>query len=375
MAATRVTCDLCWLLLAIATAASAQAQIVAEEQREAVTTVQQASEHDTAESHLERINCVLVDTNVREPTWVGFSEKSPYLLVRSAALRGFDIGGLRVWNYEKGEIASREDLSHPGGLVGLPYAAQWSSTKEGLCLREMPNGEKRVHQIDVREPLTDIVAGSISRSVVVERRDDGSVLVVDIAAGKIVRELKTETLIEAVALSSDGTLLATCGVPLDVWNRHDVSRNDFSSVIIVLEIANGRQLLKWRAGYRVFSTAFSPSDNQLAFGGGFDTSWKDSEGHFDIVQLKNSQWSRHYQTSSRINTLCFFDENRVALGLREGRLLVIDVEDQSELAAVMAHDGGVTMLAKKGELLASCGRDGKVCIWEYRSHPAVPAGQ
>ena len=296
------------------------------------------------------------------PTWLGIAPSRPIVCVRSAVSRGFDVGGLTIWDFKTDRVLSSSELPHPGGLLNVPYPIKWSVTQAGVGLEMLPNATAR--EIKTQERPKRIVAGSLEHKLIVDQRNDNSLHIIQTDSGLVTQEFSTDLLIEATALSDDGKLIAAFGIPQDVWKSPNPHRCDFTSFMRVWNVNSGRRVVTRRLAFHVVSAQFTRANSHLVCCGGVDgDKWETSEGHVEVVSLAKPVWSRHYRTSSFVNSACVIDKTSLALGLREGRIQLVDFGQENRLASVDAHDGEVRALASDDELIVSCGSDGLVCIW------------
>lgn len=312
---------------------------------------------------LTRIHSLKLDRGTRRPTQIGIVPSRSEICVRSAVSRGFDVGGLTIWDFRTGRVLSSSDLQHPGGLLSVPYPIKWWVTQTGVSLETIPNGA--VREIKTKERTKRIVAASLEHKLIVDQRADNSLFIIATDSRLVTQELSTDVLIEATALSDNGKLIAAIGIPQDVWKNANPRRCDFTSYMHVWDVKSGRMLVTRRLAFHARIARFTGANSHLVCCGGVDGDrWEASEGRVEVVSLEKPAWSRHYRTSSFVNSACFVDKTSLAIGLREGTIQLVDLELENSIASVDAHDGEVRGLASHEELIFSCGSDGQVCVWQ-----------
>jgi WD40 repeat protein len=174
--------------------------------------------------------------------------------------------------------------------------------------------------------------------------------VVDASTGQISRELDCpSTDVRAVSISPDGNRMAAAGRngTVRVWNAADGSQER--------DIETDGRCIR--------ALAFSPDGRYLAVAGTspsirvFDTSTGEAVVTFSTRPAKNY-------------SLVFLDNNRLAAGGTDNRILIWDLTSRQAVSQLVGHTGTVAALACNGTTLVSGSYDTTVRIWDLANENA-----
>ncbi len=185
--------------------------------------------------------------------------------------------------------------------------------------------------------------------------DDGSVRVWDVATGRSIRTLTRPTTypggVYAVAFSFDGTWLATAGHDRKVW---------------VWDVATGRSV-RTLTGHRgpVNAVAVSP-----------DRSWLATASWDETVRLWDADTGRsiHTLTGHTMFAVAFsFDGTWLATAGHDRKVWVWDVATGRTVRTLTGHTGAVNAVAVSpdGTWLATASDDGSVRVWNVATGRSV----
>jgi WD40 repeat protein len=165
----------------------------------------------------------------------------------------------------------------------------------------------------------------------------------DVASGKELRRIQSpqEHFHSAhLALSPDGKVLATGGVPIRLWDS-----------------ATAREL--FAVGGNGFHIAFAPDGRTLASWGGRSV---------DLIETSTGKLRSRLKGFSRNRTTFAFspDNRTVALNDDTGGIHLVDLASGKEVRASEGHSGAVLnlSLSADGKVLATAGADGTARVWD-----------
>ena len=249
----------------------------------------------------------------------------------------------------------------------------------GRLLREWP---------EIRRTRPLAIAWSPDSKTVATARPDGTVILLDVDSGEVVRSFQDHTLdVKYVAFSSDGQLLAS---------------TSYDTTLRVWHVGSGELLRVFDEPGHVFNgVAFSPDGTRVAAAGTSAVRvWNLASGKPEAVRLGHADVlntlvftpdGKRILTASHDGTVkiwdarpleeppvlvasdCAFasvavspDGGEVATGDNVGRIRVIAMPSGTATACVSAHYGDVWGLAfsHTGRRLASGGSGGQIHLWE-----------
>lgn len=306
--------------------------------------------------------------------WIGTGETSSMLFPATFGVKDKILHRVYKWNrtIEESPVLIAPIYSR-SGLFEFPSSAMWSEKPNGVRIQELPESEHEPVDIESSEKLTDIVAGNKSVGYVIQRRADGTLWVWDISSSTVLHVLKTETMIQKVTISHDGMRIAAVGMPF-IALKSDQPLNASCSVLFVWDLdlpAPSESLVAYNRnmGYLVHTLDFSLDDKQLLCTGIDDIfSAEGGRSHITVIEPKIPSWSQSYEFNTfMIMSACYLDNNIVAVGTLDDRILVFDMKQQRVIAEKKAQQEGVFALRMNLGTLLSGGGDGTICEWNISS--------
>jgi WD40 repeat protein len=189
---------------------------------------------------------------------------------------------------------------------------------------------------------------------------DNSIKLWDLGASKKLPDLEKYLYpVDSVAFSPDGTILASGGNELVLWN-----------------LTTRRKKATIPGHVAVKSVAFSPDGKMLA-SAGVGSAGKDTIQFWDVAGAKTVAELRGH--TAMIHCLCFSPDGKLlASGSADNSVKLWDVAGARELATLSGHTGWVYCLAfsPDGKTLASGGVELK--IWDVagrKEKPGTPVTQ
>jgi WD40 repeat protein/tetratricopeptide (TPR) repeat protein len=270
-------------------------------------------------------------------------------------------GTVKVWDAKTGaeEITLR---GHTGAVGQAAYSPDGSRLASA-------SADKTVKVWDARTGGEVLLLGGHANSVngvafspdggrLVSGAGDGTVKVWDARTGGEVLSFKAGALVHAVALSPDGSHLATASGGVDAQKRTHPGE------LKVWDARTGAEVLSLQ-GYtgRGRSLAFSPDGSRLAGAGPDRTAlaW-DLRTGAAVLTLRGHAGEVVAVAFSR-------DGGRIATGALDQTVRVWDAATGSELATLRGHTGIVTAVAfsPDGGRVAGASLDHTVRVWDSRS--------
>ncbi|MGP8239863.1 MAG: protein kinase domain-containing protein [Limisphaerales bacterium] len=255
-------------------------------------------------------------------------------------------GTARIWNV--GAHDSIATLRVTGGKVwsvGFTPDGKWLMTgsSDGVAFRDVESWQVRTNfpgQVGALSKIGTFLATAESKPYYYEPA--GAVTLWNWRTGQLLRRFKP--LGHALALSSDGRMLATAGADLS---------------ITVWDTTSGNVIREWPMRHPVWSLQFSPDDRELVSAG-----WSREVLIWKIAdtsppQAMNSQrlnfWSAVYSPDGKM----------LATTGTDRRVRLWDAATLEQKAALSGHEGEVWCAAfsPDGKLVATGGTDQAAMIW------------
>jgi WD40 repeat protein len=144
----------------------------------------------------------------------------------------------------------------------------------------------------------------------------------------------------------------------------DGSRFVFPSIdgyVRTVDVVSGQLLGQWKADHVPRIIEFHPQGRTVA------------SGDLDALRIWNPINGDDVKIIPRVGVPSGIawsrDGKRVACGVRNGRIRVVDIESEKVVDTLMGHDGEVTSLAfsADGKRIVTAGKDGTIRIWDAES--------
>jgi WD40 repeat protein len=232
---------------------------------------------------------------------------------------------------------------------GLEHAI--NNLKRSLCLFLLAALSSVLLCADLQGPakpptVRKIAIDSVGEHIAVYR-SDGSFEFLDAASGKSLRNfVKDPHFIQNMVLSSNGHLLATVGLTIIIWSTD-----------------SGIQIGELPPNSLVNSIAFSDDGKLLATG--------DSTGSITIWDLASGKVQRQFAAHhDAIDALAFSHDNHyLAAGSWDKTASIWDVRSGTQTATLKGHTGWVTAISfdATSTHVVTGGFDGLINVWETAS--------
>lgn len=263
-------------------------------------------------------------------------------------------GAVRILDATSGEIAKERNFGL-GGIGGLAF----TNDSRGLLIAGS-DGQAFVWQPFDERPEQPVghekeawsATFTHDSSMLITGSDDETVKLWRTADGKLIKDLlKQEGTVAAVALSPDGTILATTSLE---------ESNDYPEKVRLWKMPTG-ELIKGLQGHsgRVYSAAFHPTQNVLVTGAQAVIVW-DVAGGRSIKALNDSQ-----NHDKKVKSIAFSrDGSLLAFGSEDGKTYLYRYPELDKPQVLESGDEvWAVAFSPDGQLLATGNRDGSVIVW------------
>ena len=303
--------------------------------------------------------------------WIGSGDRISTVLLATFGEQDFILHQVYEWkrNVERSTPVLAAPINARSGLFEFPNSAMWFKQSDGVRIQELPEGDHEPIKIQYSEPITDIVAGCKSMGYVVQRWEDGELWVWDLKASTVLHVFKTKIKIQKVMVSHDGMRIAAVGMPFVAW-KSEQPLNAKCAILFVWDLRSPASPIYQRnLGHSVWTLDFSPNDRQLLCSG-MDGVFSDVGGrsHVTVIEPKVPSWSQSYEFNTMmILSACFLDNDLVAVGTIDDRIMILDMKQQKVVVDQIAGQQGVYSLQMNQGQLLSGGKDGTICEWDLSS--------
>jgi len=323
---------------------------------------------------------------------VAFSADGKTLLSasRDRTVKTWDLTGKNLLTL-KGHAGNVKSALFVGDKIATS-AGKWNKEKkawEGEI--KLWSGEKESGSLKGHEQSIESMAISKDGKTLVTGSEDQTILVWDIAAGKVVQTLKGHTGgIIAVAITPDGKKVASASTDktLKIWDvatakdtatlkvevekkeepkkeepkKVDPKKEEPKKVDPKKEAPKKEDPKKTAAEQaRIASVAFSPDGSKLAAG--------NLEGSVKIYDAADGKEIGELKTNDGTWALAFSPEgSKLATGGWDQTIRVWDLASKKDVQTIKAHMGAITALdfSPDGSVIASGGTDNLVKLWTVK---------